>query len=933
MEVDAAGKRTEAGTEGHGDPGGPGATAAAIGSCPDTATSASAVDGEALTAAVLTPAAGTASSRHRRGRGRSGAEAGASAGGAAAAAAHTCAAATEAAVGAAEAARSAAAAAEAAAARASQTVSGILSGLARRRLGPGQERSGAAEGSQLSRDGPAGQPPAQRAELGDRPPAAGVAKAVGALEPAQPAPVGAAAGPGPGPGESREREAGGEAAEAVAAAADKGRRGRGRDAGSGRRGGGQRLEGDADAGAGAAGVRSERGAEGGGGVARRGDVLGSLMDRSPLPDRPTHFLALQLSHSRRVTEAIDQVHAALVGHHASLADFLEPSVKAHLTLLVMPLHQGHMPLLPPAPVPAPLTSPAAAPPPAAQAAASDVPTGVPAAEAEGAVSAAPLVPAQPVPPAQAQAQAQAQTASSEPLGGSAPEQQAEPEMLVPEPEPMLAEPQPPQPSGRQGRSRQRQAPGSAPAAAQSRQELPWRLVACLQRMLELPGALGSAGVDRPLELEVKGLNAFGSQVLFLEVADDDRGDEAPMASAEAAPTAGPDLAAALNDADAGEATTDGGSSALNANGSADGPADRPTGQRAALLALQAAVAAHFADFKFREDGKPFVPHVTIAKAKYMPPSARTRGSRGNSGGCGGAKGSNGPANGDGTGKDGGSQDASNPRQAAEQAAAPLAAQEESDPHHQQQEGADCALASTGATGTEPAAAEARGTGQAGSGAAAVPIAQANEAMVPETAHRSVTDGPGNPSSELPCGQPVATAAAAAAGARSKEPAAASSKPLSKIPAAAYEAHMDISAGLVTVDRVQLCAMGGRPQGGYYRVLAEVALRGAAGGGDAGCGGGVCGRGEVEASAGPGRALAEPLRPYPSLHPAVRLTEQAMALLHAAAEAAKVEEAEARLIEEGSTGMEPEVEAEGRADGAPEALGVKEASEEREGGGM
>lgn len=38
---------------------------------------------------------------------------------------------------------------------------------------------------------------------------------------------------------------------------------------------------------------------------------------------------------------------------------------------------------------------------------------------------------------------------------------------------------------------------------------------------------------------------------------------------------------------------------------------------------------------------------------------------------------------------------------------------------------------------------------------------------------------------------------------------------------AYSEHVGISAGAAVVDRVQLCAMGNRPPGQYYRTEAEV----------------------------------------------------------------------------------------------------------------
>eukprot|EP00197_Chlamydomonas_leiostraca_P015584 CAMPEP_0202868398 /NCGR_PEP_ID=MMETSP1391-20130828/10860_1 /ASSEMBLY_ACC=CAM_ASM_000867 /TAXON_ID=1034604 /ORGANISM="Chlamydomonas leiostraca, Strain SAG 11-49" /LENGTH=205 /DNA_ID=CAMNT_0049548571 /DNA_START=136 /DNA_END=750 /DNA_ORIENTATION=+ len=56
----------------------------------------------------------------------------------------------------------------------------------------------------------------------------------------------------------------------------------------------------------------------------------------PLP-RPNFFLAVRVSHSPAVRQALESVGAALVSHSAELAGAVEPSVRAHITLGLMHL--------------------------------------------------------------------------------------------------------------------------------------------------------------------------------------------------------------------------------------------------------------------------------------------------------------------------------------------------------------------------------------------------------------------------------------------------------------------------------------------------------------------------------------------------------------------------------------------------------------------
>ena len=50
-----------------------------------------------------------------------------------------------------------------------------------------------------------------------------------------------------------------------------------------------------------------------------------------------------------------------------------------------------------------------------------------------------------------------------------------------------------------------------------------------------------------------------------------------------------------------------------------------------------------------------------------------------------------------------------------------------------------------------------------------------------------------------------------------------SRSISSIPPESYEDHINICGGVVDVEEVQLCAMGGRPVGEYYRVLGKALL--------------------------------------------------------------------------------------------------------------
>ena len=57
--------------------------------------------------------------------------------------------------------------------------------------------------------------------------------------------------------------------------------------------------------------------------------------------RPTHFVAVQVSHEPHVIEAIEKVQTSLVSHTAGLREALVDSVTAHMTLMVMPeLYSG-----------------------------------------------------------------------------------------------------------------------------------------------------------------------------------------------------------------------------------------------------------------------------------------------------------------------------------------------------------------------------------------------------------------------------------------------------------------------------------------------------------------------------------------------------------------------------------------------------------------
>ncbi|CAK0752281.1 hypothetical protein CVIRNUC_002134 [Coccomyxa viridis] len=56
--------------------------------------------------------------------------------------------------------------------------------------------------------------------------------------------------------------------------------------------------------------------------------------------RPTHFIAAQVSHESNVIQAIQEVQKALVGHTAGLKDTLVEPATAHFTLMVMPLRGG-----------------------------------------------------------------------------------------------------------------------------------------------------------------------------------------------------------------------------------------------------------------------------------------------------------------------------------------------------------------------------------------------------------------------------------------------------------------------------------------------------------------------------------------------------------------------------------------------------------------
>jgi pterin-4a-carbinolamine dehydratase len=51
--------------------------------------------------------------------------------------------------------------------------------------------------------------------------------------------------------------------------------------------------------------------------------------------RPTHFVAVQVSHEPHIVEAIEKVQISLVSHTAGLTGALVDPVTAHMTLMVI----------------------------------------------------------------------------------------------------------------------------------------------------------------------------------------------------------------------------------------------------------------------------------------------------------------------------------------------------------------------------------------------------------------------------------------------------------------------------------------------------------------------------------------------------------------------------------------------------------------------
>ncbi|GLI70520.1 hypothetical protein VaNZ11_015431 [Volvox africanus] len=541
------------------------------------------------------------------------------------------------------------------------------------------------------------------------------------------------------------------------------------------------------------------------------------------PSRPTHFLALRLSHAPSVTGAIERVHQSLRDHHTSLEDHLEPPVKAHLTLMVMALHSG--PLSPP---PSPVE-------------------------------------------------------------------------IVPTLQ-LLQSPTEEMPS--------------------------WRLVRCLQLVTQLPGVLQDAALNAPLPLTLRGLGSFGGRVLFLKVADEkDEKIEYQQEGADPAPPGVEDPVAPAVVASTGkpakptEALACGrGSSSTNtergrpgeggatenaaAETTAGGAASESVLQR--LLRLQSVVAAHFEELKYNDEGHSFAPHVTVAKVSYKAPGASPWHGKG---------GSNRAANKDAGDKRIHTDDNYNyngygntPQKGTRKSGDGTCGTSGSEGHRKtiadQYAGPKrhVALEATvsSAAAAVPAVTEARkGYGYANAGnigeiTVSVAAAAATAAAATPTnseAVKSITDEYGN--------RIIDFMTPASAAARTLTPSLQRKrleqremenhnleqkehgKPLKIIPRQAYEALMDMDAGCVVVDRIQLCSMGDRLPGEYYQVLAEVQLDskrgGALHGSEAGSGSSECCPDDNRAP-DPTEAVSSGLVPHPQLHMGVRMTGAALALL-------------------------------------------------------
>ncbi|GIL42175.1 hypothetical protein Vafri_235 [Volvox africanus] len=469
------------------------------------------------------------------------------------------------------------------------------------------------------------------------------------------------------------------------------------------------------------------------------------------------------------------------------------------------------------------------------------------------------------------------------------------------------------------------------------EELPsWRLVRCLQLVTELPGVLQDAALNAPLPLTLRGLGSFGGRVLFLEVAKKEieyrqegadpasPGAEDPVAAAVVASTGKPAkateaLACGRNSSstitergrpgEGGAAATEN-AAACVAVTNADGAASESVLQR--LLRLQSVVAAHFEELKYNDGGQSFAPHVTVAKVTYKPPGASQWQGKGGSNRDVGDKriytNDNGNDNGNGNGNRpqygtwksgdgncGASASEGHRKSIPDQHAGP------------QRHGALEPTASAAATAAATAAAKATkvygcanpgGCGEITVSDAAATAAAAATTATNAVAVKSITDEYGNRIIDFlaPASAAAPTLTPSLQRKRQEQQKQQQEqremekhnqehkeygKPLKNIPRQAYEALLDIDAGCVIVDRIQLCVMGGRTPGNYYQVLAEVKLDGKCvgelHGGEGGSDSSDCCP-DDKLAPNPTEAASSGLVPHPQLHTAVRMTGAALALL-------------------------------------------------------